>query len=117
LGHSGGIPFTNDPKDGLSIICIILRNLDAEAADYDLLLYCYLKVCPGPLFLNRFSLSSQIASRMWHRPFGILVDATCYNGQNEPQDALFKKLDLLTPTELSKNLTRVYVYNMNSAFR
>lgn len=54
---------------------------------------------------------------MWHRPFGILIDATCYNGQNEPQDALFRKLDLLTPTELSKNLSRVYVYNMNSAFR
>lgn len=54
---------------------------------------------------------------MWHRPFGILIDATCYNGQNEPQDAIFKKLDLLTPSELSKHLSRVYVYNMNSAFR
>jgi hypothetical protein len=32
------------PKDGLSIICIILRNIDTEAMDYDLLLYCYLKV-------------------------------------------------------------------------
>ncbi|KAL3421048.1 GTPase-activator protein for Ras-like GTPase [Phlyctema vagabunda] len=90
-----------ESKDGLSMICIILRNIDTEATDYDLLLFCYLK----------------IASRMWHRPFGILIDATCYNGQNEPQDALFKKLDLLTPTELSKQLTRVYVYNMNSAFR
>lgn len=59
----------------------------------------------------------QIASRMWHKPFGILIDATCYNGQNEPQDALFRKLDLLTPSELSKQLTRVYVYNMNSVFR
>lgn len=26
-------------------------------------------------------------------------------------------LDLLTPSELTLNLTRVYVYNMNSAFR
>jgi neurofibromin 1 len=34
----------NDVKDGLSIICIILRNIDAEAMDYDLLLYCFLKV-------------------------------------------------------------------------
>ncbi|KAA8565894.1 hypothetical protein EYC84_009705 [Monilinia fructicola] len=58
-----------------------------------------------------------IASRMWHKPFGILIDATCYNGQNEPQDALFRKLDLLTPSELTKQLSRVYVYNMNSAFR
>lgn len=54
---------------------------------------------------------------MWHKPFGILVDATCYSGQNEPQDALFKKLDLLSPGELSKNMCRVYIYNMNSAFR
>ncbi|KAH8816296.1 hypothetical protein F5884DRAFT_217036 [Xylogone sp. PMI_703] len=90
-----------ESKDGLSMICIILRNIDIEATDYDLLLYCYLK----------------IASRMWHRPFGILIDATCYNGQDELQDALFQKLDLLTPAELSKQLSRVYIYNMNSAFR
>lgn len=31
-------------QGGLSMICIILRNIDAEANDYDLLLYCYLKV-------------------------------------------------------------------------
>ncbi|CAD6449201.1 375e5968-07eb-4595-a6f9-690f2b9d45d8 [Sclerotinia trifoliorum] len=90
-----------ESKDGLSMICIILRNIDTEGTDYDLLLYVYLK----------------IASRMWHKPFGILIDATCYNGQNEPQDALFRRLDLLTPSELSKQLSRVYVYNMNSAFR
>lgn len=59
----------------------------------------------------------QIASRLWHKPFGLLIDATCYTGNNEPQDDLFRKLELLTPTELSDNLTRVYVYNMNSAFR
>ncbi|KAJ5053875.1 uncharacterized protein L3040_000165 [Drepanopeziza brunnea f. sp. 'multigermtubi'] len=90
-----------ESKDGLPMICIILRNVDTETTDYELLLFGYLK----------------IASRMWHRPFGILMDATCYNGQNEPQDALFRKLDLLTPSELSKQLSRVYVYNMNSAFR
>ncbi|KAK6598855.1 GTPase-activator protein for Ras-like GTPase [Botrytis cinerea] len=90
-----------ESKDGLSMICIILRNIDTDGTDYDLLLYVYLK----------------IASRMWHKPFGILIDATCYNGQNEPADALFRRLDLLTPTELSKQLSRVYVYNMNSAFR
>jgi neurofibromin 1 len=63
------------------------------------------------------TIPSKIASRLWHRPFGLLIDATCYNGQNEPQDELFKKLDLLSPVELVRNLTRVYVYNMNSAFR
>ncbi len=31
-------------QDGLSIICIILRNIDVESIDYDTLLYCYLKV-------------------------------------------------------------------------
>ncbi|CCU74400.1 ras GTPase activator [Blumeria hordei DH14] len=90
-----------ESKDGLPIICIILRNIDAENIDYDLLLFGYLK----------------IASRMWHRNFGILVDATCYNGQNEPQDKLFQKLNLLTPSELLKHLSRMYVYNMNSVFR
>ncbi|KAM0278007.1 hypothetical protein ACHAO9_012333, partial [Fusarium lateritium] len=90
-----------ESKDGLSIICVILRHIETESIDYDTLLYCYLK----------------IASRLWHRPFGILIDATCYNGRNEPQDDLFKKLELLTPSELSQNLTRVYVYNMNSAFK
>ncbi|CEI69991.1 unnamed protein product [Fusarium venenatum] len=90
-----------ESKDGLSIICVILRHIETESIDYDTLLYCYLK----------------IASRLWHRPFGILIDATCYNGRNEPQDDLFKKLELLTPSELSQNLTRIYVYNMNSAFK
>ncbi len=33
------------PQDGISIICVILRNIDAEAIDYDTLIYCYLKVC------------------------------------------------------------------------
>ncbi|KAK3315246.1 hypothetical protein B0H66DRAFT_337826 [Apodospora peruviana] len=88
-----------ESQDGLSIICIILRNIDAESVDYDTLLYCYLK----------------IASRLWHRPFGLLIDATCYNGQSEPQDELFHKLEKLTPTELSQQLTRIYIYNMNSA--
>lgn len=90
-----------ESKDGLSIICVILRHVDSDSIDYDTLLYCYLK----------------IASRLWHRPFGLLIDATCYNGQNEPRDDLFKKLELLSPTELSRQLTRIYVYNMNSAFR
>jgi neurofibromin 1 len=99
------------------MICIILRNIDTETTDYDLLLFGYLKVSASSS--NRLSRANpnKIASRMWHRPFGILIDATCYNGQNEPQDALFRKLDLLTPTELSKQLSQVYVYNMNSAFR
>ncbi|KAL2018057.1 hypothetical protein VTK56DRAFT_1323 [Thermocarpiscus australiensis] len=90
-----------ESKDGLSIICIILRNIDAESIDYDTLIYCYLK----------------IASRLWHRPFGLLIDATCYNGQTEPKDELFQKLELLTPTELSRQLSRIYIYNMNSAFK
>ncbi|TLS24731.1 hypothetical protein PpBr36_08009 [Pyricularia pennisetigena] len=90
-----------ESKDGLSIICVILRNIDVEAIDYDTLVYCYLK----------------IASRLWHRPFGLFIDATCYNGQSEPQDELFLKLEKLTPIELSRNLSRIYIYNMNSAFR
>jgi len=59
----------------------------------------------------------QIASRLWHKPFGLFIDATCYSGQNEPPDELFQKLEALTPTELSRQLSRVYIYNMNSTFR
>ncbi|GAB1313117.1 Ras GTPase activating protein ira2 [Madurella fahalii] len=88
-----------ESKDGLSIICIILRNIDGESIDYDTLMYCYLK----------------IASRLWHRPFGLLIDATCYNGQSEPKEELFQKLEQLTPTELARQLTRIYIYNTNSA--
>ncbi|KAL2759502.1 hypothetical protein ACRALDRAFT_1074229 [Sodiomyces alcalophilus JCM 7366] len=90
-----------ESKDSLPIICIILRHIDSESIDYDTLLFCFLK----------------IASRLWHRPFGLLIDATCYQGQNEPQDDVLRRLERLTPVELSRNLTRIYVYNMNSAFR
>ncbi|CAK7197774.1 5'-3' exoribonuclease 2 [Sporothrix eucalyptigena] len=90
-----------ESKDGLSIICVILRNIDADSIDYDTLIFCYLK----------------IASRLWHKPFGLFIDATCYSGQNEPQDELFQRLEALTPTELSRQLSRVYIYNMNSTFR
>ncbi|CAK7264908.1 Ras GTPase activating protein ira2 [Sporothrix epigloea] len=90
-----------ESKDGVSIICIILRNIDADAIDLDTLIFCYFK----------------IASRLWHKPFGLFIDATCYSGQNEPQDDLLQKLESLTPTELSRQLSRVYIYNMNSTFR
>ncbi|KAG6037539.1 hypothetical protein E4U41_005005 [Claviceps citrina] len=90
-----------ESKDGLSIVCVILRHVENETIDYDTLLFCYLK----------------IASRLWHRPFGLFIDATCYNGRSEPADDFISKLDLLTPTELARNLSRVYIYNMNSAFK
>ncbi|KJZ78890.1 hypothetical protein HIM_01663 [Hirsutella minnesotensis 3608] len=90
-----------ESKDGLSIICVILRHIENENIEFDTLLYCYLK----------------IASRLWHEPFGLLIDATCYKGRSEPPDDFFTKLDLLTPAELSLSLSRIYVYNMNSAFK
>ncbi|KAI1381086.1 GTPase [Hypoxylon crocopeplum] len=90
-----------ESRDGLSVICVILRHIDQDSIDYDTLLYCFLK----------------IASRLWHKPFGLLIDATCYDGQNDPPDELFKKLELLSPSELSRQLSRIYVYNMNSTYR
>ncbi|KAI2616374.1 GTPase [Hypomontagnella submonticulosa] len=90
-----------ESRDGLSVICVILRHIDQDSIDYDTLLYCFLK----------------IASRLWHKPFGLLIDATCYDGQNDPPDELFKQLELLSPSELSQQLSRIYVYNMNSTFR
>ncbi|CCC07361.1 hypothetical protein SMACR_02368 [Sordaria macrospora] len=86
-------------KDGINMICILLRYIDTESADVDAYLYYYLK----------------IASRLWDRPFGIFIDATFYNVQSEPAESLLRKIELLTPTELAKQLTRVYIFNMNSA--
>ncbi|KAG6204255.1 hypothetical protein E4U50_005347 [Claviceps purpurea] len=75
-----------------------------------MLLYCYLKSA-------RVLSQTQIASRLWHQPFGLLIDATCYNGRIEPADDFFSKLEVLTPSELARNLSRIYIYNMNSAFK
>ncbi|KAK3950236.1 hypothetical protein QBC32DRAFT_376735 [Pseudoneurospora amorphoporcata] len=86
-------------KDGINMICILLRYIDTESADVDAYLYYYLK----------------IASRLWDRPFGIFIDATFYNVQSEPAESLLRKIELLTPTELAKQLSRVYIFNMNSA--
>lgn len=86
-------------RDGISMICILLRYIDTESADIDAYLYYYLK----------------IASRLWDRPFGIFIDATFYNVQSEPAESLLRKIELLTPTELAKQLSRVYIFNMNSA--
>ncbi|KAJ6440855.1 pentafunctional AROM polypeptide [Purpureocillium lavendulum] len=93
--------FLSRISDGLSIVCVILRHIENESVDYNMLLYSYLK----------------IASRLWHEPFGLLIDATCYNGRGEPPDDFFNSLDFLTPSEMSLNLTRIYIYNMNSAFK
>ncbi|KAI9792371.1 MAG: Ras GTPase activating protein ira2 [Piccolia ochrophora] len=88
-------------KDDMPVICIILRSVEQEGADQDSLVYSFLK----------------IASRMWHRPFCALIDATCYAGLNDPQDELIQRLDSLSPSEMSRNFSRLYIYNMNSAYR
>ncbi|RDA91312.1 hypothetical protein CP533_3012, partial [Ophiocordyceps camponoti-saundersi (nom. inval.)] len=90
-----------ESKDGLSIVCIILRHIEDDRIDYNTLLYCYLK----------------IASRLWHEPFGIFVDATYYKGRDEPSNGVFTMLELVAPAELPSSLSRIYVYNMNSAIR
>ncbi|KKA28671.1 hypothetical protein TD95_004752 [Thielaviopsis punctulata] len=87
--------------DNMPIICVILRHIDAEMADYDFIIYSYLK----------------IASRLWGRPFGLFIDATCYAGHVDGPEELFSKLEQLSPKELSSSLARIYVHNMNSPFR
>ncbi|EWC46134.1 hypothetical protein DRE_04708 [Drechslerella stenobrocha 248] len=90
-----------ESKDGMPVICIILRNINSETMDLELFIYCYLK----------------IASRMWSKPFGLLVDATSYTIGNELPDDIPKKLDALSPRDMIANLKRFYVYNMNSTYR
>jgi len=54
---------------------------------------------------------------MWHKRFAVLIDATCYSLNNEMPDELYKKIDSLMPPEMVKNYSRLYIYNMNTAFR
>jgi neurofibromin 1 len=44
-----------ESKDGLSIICVILRHIDSDSIDYDTLLYCYLKVSASSSFIIELS--------------------------------------------------------------
>ncbi|KAI0485819.1 GTPase [Xylaria cf. heliscus] len=90
-----------ETKDGVSIIFIILRNIDRESADYESLSFAYLK----------------LASRLWHKPFGVFIDATCDNGSADYYDDVVQRIELLTPSEMSGNLSRCYIYNMNSTYR
>ena len=52
-----------------------------------------------------------------HKPFAVLVDATCYSLSNELPDEICRKLSSLMPPAMIKNHARLYIYNMNSAFR
>ncbi|KAI3341615.1 GTPase [Ustulina deusta] len=90
-----------ETKDGVAVICIILRHVDQEAADHGALLFAYLK----------------LASRLWHKPFGVFIDATCDHGGIEHHDELIRKLELLMPSEMTNQLSRMYIYNMNSTYR
>ncbi|RPA92835.1 hypothetical protein L873DRAFT_1708250 [Choiromyces venosus 120613-1] len=90
-----------ETKDNMPVICFVLRNINIGTVDPDLLIYCYLK----------------IASRMWHKPFAVLIDATCYSLNNEMPDELYKKIDSLMPPDMVKNYSRLYIYNMNTAYR
>ncbi|GAP90127.1 putative GTPase-activator protein for Ras-like [Rosellinia necatrix] len=90
-----------ETKDGLPVIFIVLRHIDRDSADHDSLLFVYLK----------------LASRLWHKPFAVFVDATCDNGSTDHYDDLMKKLEFLTPSEVSSQLSRFYIYNMNSTYR
>ncbi|RYC65279.1 hypothetical protein CHU98_g953 [Xylaria longipes] len=58
-----------------------------------------------------------LASRLWHKPFGVFVDATCANESADFHDELVRRNQLLTPSEVTNNLSRCYIYNMNSTYR
>lgn len=52
-----------------------------------------------------------------HQPFAILIDATCHTSNNEiPEEAILQLLGLMPP-EMAKNFCRLYIYNMNTAYR
>ncbi|KAI9761574.1 MAG: 3-dehydroquinate dehydratase (3-dehydroquinase) [Chaenotheca gracillima] len=86
--------------DQLPVMCLILRNCELRATDRDLVLYSYLRT----------------ASRLWHKPFGLFVDITCHNSPAESNE-IFANLEAYIPSEFQKNLTRIYIYNVNSTYR
>ena len=90
-----------ESKDGRSVICLIMRHAEGDGLDMDDFLFCYLK----------------IASRLWHQPFSVLIDTTFFQGTVIPHERLFKAIDLLTPTEMRRNLQTYYIYNINSAYK
>ncbi|KAI0871616.1 GTPase [Hypoxylon argillaceum] len=90
-----------ETKDGLSVIFIILRHIDRDSIDHDSLLFAYFK----------------LASRLWHKPFGIFVDATCGNGATDNYDALMKQLELLTPSEILAQGIKSYTDESRKTFR
>ncbi|TGZ81752.1 hypothetical protein EX30DRAFT_254963 [Ascodesmis nigricans] len=87
--------------DGLPVMCFVQRNINPDKIDPELLTYCFLKVL----------------SRMMHKPFAILVDATMHSVANELPDDVCLTARNLMPPEMIKNYKRLYVYNMNSAYR
>lgn len=45
------------------------------------------------------------------------MDVTCYRGLTTFPDDVIRKVNSLSPSEISQNFTRLYIYNMNSVYR
>ena len=45
------------------------------------------------------------------------MDVTCYRGLTTFPDEVIRKVNSLSPSEISQNFTRLYIYNMNSVYR
>jgi neurofibromin 1 len=55
---------------------------------------------------------------MWHSLFSVFIDVTCYRGLTAPPDEIAKLINALSPSEITRgNLSRIYIYNMNSIYR
>ena len=47
----------------------------------------------------------------------MFIDVTSYRDVMAPPDEMLQNLMSLSPSEITRNLSRIYVYNINSAYR
>ncbi|RIA90709.1 hypothetical protein C1645_875920 [Glomus cerebriforme] len=88
-------------KERRRVFYLILRRLDAEATDMDLLMYHVLNTIEP--FMGQ--------------PYELLVDVTMFGAANEIQSQWAQQFLHILPFDAMENLSALYFYNTNTAFK
>ncbi|CAG8773738.1 25140_t:CDS:2, partial [Racocetra persica] len=94
--YEGGLSLQRRP-----VFYYIARRLDAEATDIDLLMYHVLHTIESHMI----------------RPFDVLIDLTKFGPSNEIQAQWVQQFVQVFPLDAIENLSAIYLYNPNSAFK
>ncbi|CAI2172941.1 5991_t:CDS:10 [Funneliformis geosporum] len=94
--YDGGIS-----KEKRRVFFLILRRLDAEATDMELLMYHVLKTIEPAM----------------GKPYELLVDLTMFGAANEIQLQWVQQFMHVLPFDAIENLNTLYFYNTNTAFK